>query len=350
MKQNLTRSALAALLLVPSILVGASVPSAQEPAPEASGDSDDGVACRVDGHAITEEDIERSFLGRVARRTGGRIMRPDQLAGLRDSFRSSIIEELIDNYLLDQDVTRAEVAMTEEEFLSILKRGLNARLLRSGLTRADFEGRLQSEQGISLDELLEQQASDPELRRAALQSRLLETTYPEDFKVTEEQIEARYQNDLASVYTTPAQVRASHILIGTDGMDDEARAAARAQAEGLRTQCLEPEADFAALARRHSTGPSRLEGGDLGFFPREGAMVEPFAAAAFALEVGRISEVVETRFGYHIIQVTERDEARVISREEAAGTIREELRVEKLATVRKRHAEKLRAAAEIVYA
>ena len=66
--------------------------------------------------------------------------------------------------------------------------------------------------------------------------------------------------------------------------------------------------DFEELAREYSTDDSNAEeGGHLGWFPR-GRMVAPFEEAAFALQPGEFSDVVETTFGYHIIQVTERDD------------------------------------------
>lgn len=66
---------------------------------------------------------------------------------------------------------------------------------------------------------------------------------------------------------------------------------------------LEQGGDFAALAKQHSDCPSSAKGGDLGQFGR-GQMVGPFEEAAFGMEVGQVSGVVETPFGYHIIKRT----------------------------------------------
>ena len=78
-------------------------------------------------------------------------------------------------------------------------------------------------------------------------------------------------------------------------------------------------------------------------------MVEPFAAAAYALEPGKISDVVKTRFGYHIITVTERKEAKVTTLEQVAVTIGEQLKADKLAKLRQRVITELKDAAKIVY-
>jgi len=101
------------------------------------------------------------------------------------------------------------------------------------------------------------------------------------------------------------QRRASHILI-TAGKDGSApdKTAARALAEDLLRQVRAKPADFARLAREKSKDPgSAAQGGDLGWFGH-GMMTKPFEDAAFALKTGQISDVIETSFGFHIIEVT----------------------------------------------
>lgn len=104
-----------------------------------------------------------------------------------------------------------------------------------------------------------------------------------------------------------SQIRASHILLMYKG--SMRSTATRSKAEALDSiNALKAEiaggADFGDLARKNSDCPSGEDGGDLGKFPR-GAMVPEFDQAAFALEPGQVSDVVETAFGYHLIQRTE---------------------------------------------
>jgi parvulin-like peptidyl-prolyl isomerase len=97
----------------------------------------------------------------------------------------------------------------------------------------------------------------------------------------------------------------SHILLAAP--DDGGQAAVEQlveQARRLRARIVGGEVSFAEAARRHSRGPSREQGGDLGFIRRHGVMPEAFARAAFALAPGQISEPVVTRFGVHLIQCT----------------------------------------------
>ena len=96
------------------------------------------------------------------------------------------------------------------------------------------------------------------------------------------------------------QIRASHILKSTTGADKDAVLAA---IEAIRAR-IEGGEDFAAVAKAESDCPSGSSGGDLGSFGR-GAMVPEFDKAAFELETGALSDVVETDFGYHVILRTD---------------------------------------------
>ena len=115
----------------------------------------------------------------------------------------------------------------------------------------------------------------------------------------------KYYAENEKRYTAPEERRASHILIKAEqGMPAADRAKARSKAEALLAELKKTPAAFAALARKNSEDPGSAEkGGDLDFFAR-GAMVKAFEDAAFSLKQGEVSGVVDSDFGFHIIQLT----------------------------------------------
>ncbi|MCY4757101.1 peptidylprolyl isomerase [Pelomonas aquatica] len=125
-----------------------------------------------------------------------------------------------------------------------------------------------------------------------------------DVKFTDEDLQNYYKEN-ASRYGVPEERRASHILIKVDRKASaEERAKAKAKAEDILAQVRKNPADFAAQAKKNSQDEgSAANGGDLDFFSR-GAMVKEFDAAVYAMKQGEISNLVETDFGYHIIQLT----------------------------------------------
>lgn len=121
--------------------------------------------------------------------------------------------------------------------------------------------------------------------------------------------------------------RASHILINAPkSMSAADRAAAKVRASEILAQVRQSPAEFAALAKKYSEDAgSAAAGGDLNFFGR-GAMVKPFEDAAFALKKGEVSDLVESEFGFHILQLTDIKTPRAPSFEELRPTLEAELK------------------------
>lgn len=128
-------------------------------------------------------------------------------------------------------------------------------------------------------------------------------TVKRSISVSEDDLRRHYDAN-ASRYTQAEERRASHILIASDSAQAAGeRQKARARAEALLEDLRRAPARFAEIARKESQDPgSAPQGGDLDYFSR-GAMVKPFEDAVFAMNVGEISPVVETDFGYHIIRL-----------------------------------------------
>lgn len=151
-------------------------------------------------------------------------------------------------------------------------------------------------------------------------SALTETTPPPDAD-----IQKFYEDNLKTLFTHPQQVRARHILIAT-GPEASAqqKAVAKAKAEDI-LQKLKAGADFGKLAEQYSDDPgTKDKGGDLGYFSH-GEMVKPFEDAAFKLKPGQM-DIVESQFGYHVIQVEDIKAPHIDSIDEARAKIIEELK------------------------
>lgn len=143
-------------------------------------------------------------------------------------------------------------------------------------------------------------------------------------QVAPEDVKRRYDEDLQQ-YSTPEQVRASHILLKTEGKDD---AVVKKHAEELLAKA-KGGADFAKLASENTEEEAgKTRGGDLDFFGK-GQMVPEFEKAAFALQPGQISDLVKTQFGYHIITVTDRRAATTRPLEQVRTQIEETIKSER---------------------
>ena len=130
--------------------------------------------------------------------------------------------------------------------------------------------------------------------------------------ITEEALRARYDKDIASK-PGEDEVHARHILVDNEALAKQIIAD------------LKKGGDFAALAKQYSKDPGSDHTGDLGFFHKD-EMVPEFAAAAFAMKPGEISDTpVHTQFGWHVIQVLERRHAEPPSFEQARAELRQKM-------------------------
>ncbi|MGD8834774.1 MAG: SurA N-terminal domain-containing protein [Desulfobacteraceae bacterium] len=147
--------------------------------------------------------------------------------------------------------------------------------------------------------------------------------YKADVQVTDEQISEYYSSHSAE-FKTEKRVKARHILFKVGEEADEAASEIR-KAEAMKIyEMAKAGKDFSDLAKQYSEGPSKNQGGDLGWFTRD-RMVKPFSDKAFAMTQDEISEPVRTSFGWHIIKVDQIEEAATRSLEEATNEIRAKL-------------------------
>lgn len=241
----------------------------------------------VNGSVITHAELDREVnlvLQRFANM--GRPMGGVQLI----TIKNQVLESLISRELLYQESQKKGVKVNKEkletEYEGLKKRFPSEEEFKSRLSSlkiSEADVKTQIERGLVIQEFVDGEISGKVV-------------------VPEKDVKAYYDTHPDS-FKQPEQVRASHILIKVDPQADESKkAAARKKLEEIRRRLLKGE-DFVALAREFSEGPTNVKGGDLGYF-RRGQMVKPFEDTAFALKVGELSEVVETRFGFHLIKVT----------------------------------------------
>ncbi len=310
----------------------------------------DAVLATVNGHEIRESDFETMFQQMMSNRFRGQPVPETQITRMRDQFRPRLLGTLVEYQLLNEEAKRGEVSITDEEVNTRLEREVQDTILLRGVTREELDQQVQSQMGISLEEAMAERKVDPFYRDMVLHMKLLQQKYPEETKVTDEEIQDAYES-MKPRFEKPEEVRASHILINTTQLKtDEEKAEARAKLAGILEKVKAGE-DFGALAEEHSDCPSgKRAKGDLGFFPRQGPMVEPFAEAAFGLKVGDVSDIVETNFGYHIIKLTERRDAHTTTLEEAKQALFDQTLARKVGQVREKLLAELKEKGTINYA
>jgi len=166
-------------------------------------------------------------------------------------------------------------------------------------------------------------------------------------KIDEGEVRRHYEENLDQ-FLQRERIRASQILIPlAPNATPEQAAEARAKAEDALKRVRRGD-DFSELAREYSEGPTAVRGGDLGYFQR-GRMVPEFEEVAFSMEtVGEVSDIVRTKFGYHIIQLTDRQPETLMPLEEVRERIVRQMESRNRREVRQTLDQNLREKADVV--
>ena len=287
-------------------------------------------AASVNGIPISKSQYERELSGfqKRAEQKGRQLSDADIV-----TVKKRILENLIDAELLYQQSQKQKVKVDEqavnEQFETIKKRFPDEAAYKKAL-----EG-----MGVSEKEIRTQ------IQRGLAINQLLDTDVRPKITVTEEESK-KFYNDNPNLFQQPEQAKASHILIKVaPNAEESQKKQARKKIETIQKKVRQGE-DFGSLAKANSEGPTAQRDGDLGYFIR-GQMVKPFEDAAFALNVGEVSEIVETQFGYHLIKLTDKKPARTIPYEEIRVRLDQHLKNEKEKTEIQGYIENLKKSATI---
>ncbi|WP_199614532.1 peptidylprolyl isomerase [Paenibacillus alkalitolerans] len=228
------------------------------------------------------------------------------------------VDQLITERLVDNAAKKSNIKVTDEE--------LNAEVdkIKEQMGGQEAFDQALVQYGLTVDKLKEQLVTQVQLTKLLAPQ----------IKITDEDLK-KYYDENKEQFSTPEQVRASHILVETK---EEAEAIVKQLKEG---------ADFAELAEEKSKDPgSAAKGGDLDFFGK-GQMMPEFEEAAFKTPVGELSGIVETDYGFHIIKVTDKKEAKTPTFDEKKEEIRETLVQQQTNEKSQAYIEELRSKAKI---
>ena len=278
------------------LLAGAGAASGQSEA--AAPQFIDRVVAIVANTPILASQVEEQFL--MAQSQGTKV--PDDSAG-RAAMRRQILDNMVDEELLVQQASRdTSIRLTEQEIQDQVEKTVQ-NVRKQFTTQVDFDTQLRAA-GFASEEEWRRWLADNQ-RRTIQQQRLIEGLRVKGklrpIPPTEEQMRAFWEENRAQRPKHPPLIAFKQIVIAAQP-DSIAAAQARALAESLKI-VVRHGGNFAEVAKAFSAdSASRSQGGDLGWF-RRGVMVKNFEEVAFHLKPGQISDVVQTPFGYHIIQV-----------------------------------------------
>lgn len=240
------------------------------------------VAVRVGSLSISRELID-AVLRRVDAAAVGAQQR---------QLEAAVVEQLVDELLLRAELERLLIAAADSE--------IDARVER---LKAQFAGR-----GGTYDEFLARSGRDERSIRAQVALEICLDKYVRS-RITPQVIAAAFETHRRDVDGT--RLRVSHVVLRPVVAADDGDQARLRHAEAIRREILQGRTTFDEAARRHSAGPSRHRGGDLGWIGRDGPFVEAFAKPAFALAKGEVSKPFVTPFGIHLVKVTEVEPGRI---------------------------------------
>ncbi len=249
------------------------------------------------------------------------------------AVHTDVLESLIRRELIYQESKKAGIKPDEEavdrEIKALRNQFSNENDYRNELSRRNIT-----------EDMLRQRLQ----KNSAIQQ-YIERQYASTVTVTDSEMVSYYENQL-DVFKQPLQVRVSHILVQSDPSWDASRKRdARKKVEEILND-LKKNRDFAALAREHSDGPTRTNGGDLGYI-RPGQLDKQFESKVFALKVGEVSDIIETDNGFHLFKVVEKKPETILAYEDVKEKIRQFLFEEKAKQEADRQAKVLREKADV---
>lgn len=324
-----SQSCAALLVFVVSIFVVSGAIGAQNStAPAGGGD----VVCKIGDVNITEAEL-LAEIDEMIQRAGNQV-RPGTAPQLKVFLYARALDNLQEKVLLKKVAEAKKIEVTpkdiEDRYDNFVKQ---------------FPSEEQMKQTLETYGLTPETLKD-RMKVDVLYMKVLETEVKEVPEATDEEVQ-KFFDENKDQMKQEEQVKASHILIKVDATaSEEEKAKAKAKLEGVRKDILEKKITFADAAKQNSDCPSKDRGGDLGHFGR-GDMVPEFDQVAFTVKPGEMSDIVETQFGYHIIQVAEHQEAKDAVLADMKDKIKKYMKQEKTQKAQQDFVQKLKDEAKI---
>ena len=253
------------------------------------------IVAKVNGTVITEAELNRE-LAMIKQRIEdrGRSVTDEQLNGIKDEVVDRLVQRELLYGVCQKEGIKTDAKEVEDAF----------QMVKARYADDDAFKKMMAQFNLTEDDI------KSDIGREMTIKKFIEDRFVKDITVSDEEAKEYYDKNKEN-FQQPESVKASHILIKVEeNASPEEKAKAKARILEIKKK-IDEGADFAEMAKKFSEGPSAANSGDLGYF-RRGQMVKPFEDAAFALKPGEMSDVVETRFGYHLIKSFDKTEASVV--------------------------------------